>query len=103
MIQRMRNTIPIDVSGFDLAGATNIEVYLEQKSTGLRLKFSGDEIFIVDDDTLEVNMSKDAAMRFSTATVRAQIAYTDSTGTPGATKPFYIPVYELLWREGYGD
>lgn len=103
MIQRMRNTIPIDVTDLDLDSVSELEVYLEQSSTNTLLKFSGDEISIVDADTLSVSISKEDAMRFSTATCRGQVAFTDVNGNPGATKIFYVPVYELLWREGYGD
>ena len=103
MIQRMRNTIPIDVKDIDLATVGELEVYLEQKSTNTLLKFSGEDIEVVDEDTLSVSISKEDGMRFSTATVRGQVAYTTNDGTPGATKVFYVPVYELLWRDGYGD
>lgn len=103
MIQRMRNVIPIDITGLDITGVTDIEVYLEQRSTNTYLKFSGDDVQLVDADTLTINLSKEDAMKFSTATARGQVAYTDSEGNPGATKVFYVPVYELIWRGGYGD
>lgn len=103
MIQRMRNVVPIDVTDMSLAGVFNIEVYLEQKATQTELKFDGDQVRVIDDDTLAIEITKEQAMRFSTATVRGQVAFMDADGNPNATKVFYVPVGELIWREGYGD
>lgn len=103
MIQRMRNVVPIDISGMNLDNVTEIEVYLEQRSTNTRLRFSGEDVSILDEDTLAISISKEDAMKFSTATVRGQVAFTRADGVPGATKVFYVPVAELIWRDGYGD
>lgn len=103
MIQRMRNVVPIDITDVDLSNVTQIEVYLEQKSTNTYLRFAGEDVELVDENTLAISVSKEDAMKLSTATVRGQIAFTRENGLPTATKVFYVSVDELLWRDGYGD
>lgn len=102
MIQRMRNLVVITVEDIDLTTVTDIEVELIQESTGVERLFSGGEVVVVDDSKLSIDLPKDFCMQLDVEPLRAQVMFTRDTGLPDATKPFAVPVRELLKEAGYG-
>lgn len=103
MFQRMRSLIAVDVDGIDLTTVTDIEVQLIQEDTGVELLLSGDEVTVVSETQVSFGIPKSVGMQLEAAPIRAQIMFTRDTGLPDATKPFNIPVSELIKEAGYGD
>ena len=103
MFQRMRGAVSITVDGIDLTKVTDIEVELIQEDTGVEMLFTGEDVAIADSGTLQVVIPKDTAMALEVAPLRGQIMFTRDNGFPDATKPFTVPVSELIKEEGYGS
>ena len=103
MFQRMKSAISITVDGVDLYSVTDIEVKLIQEDTGVEMLFTGAEVAVATLDTLQVVIPKDIAMQLEVAPLRGQIMFTYSNGFPDATKPFTVPVSELIKEDGYGS
>ena len=103
MFQRMRGAVSITVDGIDLTKVTDIEVELIQEDTGVEMLFTGAEVAIASSDTLQVVIPKDVAMALEVSPLRGQIMFTYENGYPDATKPFTVPVSELIKEDGYGD
>ena len=103
MFQRMRSAVSVTVDGVDLLTVTDIEVKLIQEDTGVEMLFTGAEVAVASSDTLQVVIPKDVAMALEVAPLRGQIMFTYENGYPDATKPFSVPVSELIKEDGYGD
>ena len=103
MYQRMRGLISIEVDGVDMTTVTNIEVYLEQESTGLQRLFTGSDVTVADYSKILISLPKEFCMQLDVSPLRAQVMFTRDTGLPDATQPFKIPVRELIKEAGYGD
>ena len=103
MFQRMRSVVPITVNGVDMLNVTDIEVKLIQEDTGVEMLFTGSDVMIADSATVQVEIPKAIGMQLEVAPIRGQIMFTMPNGIPDATKPFTIPVSELIKEEGYGS
>ena len=103
MFQRMRSLIAVDVDGVDLTTVTDIEVQLIQESTGVEMLLSGSDIVVMSETQIAFGIPKDVAMQLEVEPIRGQIMFTRDTGLPDATKPFTIPVSELIKEAGYGN
>ena len=103
MFQRMRSAVPITVNGVDMLTVTDIEVKLIQEDTGVEMLFTGSDVTIADSSTVQVEIPKDIGMQLEVAPLRGQVMFTRDNGYPDATKPFTIPVSELIKEDGYGD
>ena len=103
MIQRMKNYVTITVPGVDMHEMTNIEVTIEQESTGKEFTYSGGAISLSEEGKVIVEMPKDDAATFDTEDAQGQVMFTRPGGIPDASRIFRIPVYELLKDDGYGD
>ena len=103
MFQRMRGAVSINVDGVDLSTVTDIEVELIQEDTGVEMLFTGAEVVVTGETALTVVISKSAAMQLEVAPLRGQIMFTRDNGFPDATKPFTVPVSELIKEDGYGS
>lgn len=103
MFQRMRSVVSITVNGVDMLNVTDIEVKLIQEDTGVEMLFTGSDVMIASETEISVVIPKDIAMQLEVAPLRGQIMFTMPNGIPDATKPFTIPVSELIKEEGYGS
>lgn len=103
MFQRMRSAVSITVNGPDMLTVTDIEVKLIQEDTGVEMLFTNSDVAVADSSTVQVEIPKDIAMQLEVAPMRGQIMFTYTNGYPDATRPFTIPVSELIKEEGYGD
>ena len=104
MFQRMRSAVPITVDGVDLTTVTDIEVELVQESTGVEMLFTGSDVVVGGSSELTVMIPKDVGMQLEVSPLRGQIMFThNDSGLPDATKPFTIPVSELIKEAGYGS
>lgn len=103
MFQRMRSAVSITVDGVDMTTVTDIEVKLIQEDTGVEMLFAGGDVTIVDSATVQVVVPKDIGMQLDVAPLRGQVMFTYSDGIPDATKPFTVPVSELIKEDGYGN
>lgn len=103
MFQRMRGVVSVVVDGVDLLSVTDIEVKLIQEDTGVEMLFSGSDVAIADESTLQVEIPKTTAMELEVSPMRGQVMFTREDGYPDATKPFIVKVDELIKEEGYGD
>lgn len=103
MFQRMRGVISVDVDGVDMTTVTDIEVKLIQEDTGVDLLFTGSQVAVANESTVQVEIPKAAAMELDVAPLRGQIMFTHPNGIPDATKPFTVPVSELIKEDGYGS
>ena len=103
MFQRMRSAIPITVDGVDMTTVTDIEVKLIQEDTGVDMLFTGSDVSVVDAATVQVVIPKDVALQMEVSPLRGQIMFTWDNGFPDATKPFIVPVSELIKEDGYGS
>ena len=103
MFQRMRSVVSITVNGVDMLTVTDIEVKLIQEDTGVEMLFTGSDVMIADSSTISVEIPKEIGMQLEVAPLRGQIMFTMPNGIPDATKPFTIPVSELIKEEGYGS
>ncbi len=103
MFQRMANYVPITIDNVDMTIVSNIEVSFEQRSSGVELLYSGDNISVVDVHNIVVEMPKSDAMKLDDKPVRGQVMFTRDNGVPDATDIFQVPVKELLKDDGYGD
>ena len=104
MFQRMRGTVSITLDGVDVTTVSDIEVKLIQEDTGVEMLFSGSDVAIAEASTISVEIPKDIAMQLEVAPLRGQVMFTHTdTGYPDASKPFTVPVSELIKEEGYGS
>jgi len=103
MFQRMRGAVSINVDGVDLYEVSDIEVELIQEDTNTEMLFTGSDVAIADSTTLQVVIPKDVAMGLEVSPLRGQIMFTRANGFPDATKPFTVPVSELIKEAGYGS
>lgn len=103
MFQRMRSAVSITVNGVDMTTVTDIEVKLIQEDTGVEMLFTGGDVMIADSATIEVVIPKDIAMQLDVAPLRGQVMFTRGNGYPDATRPFTVPVSELIKEDGYGS
>ena len=103
MFQRMRGAIAIAIDGTDMLTVSNIEVKLIQEETGVEMLFSGSGVAVADSSTVQVEISKEVAMQLNTSPLRGQVMFTREDGYPDATRPFTVPVSELIKEEGYGS
>lgn len=103
MFQRMLNYVTISVPEIDLTSVYNVEVTLDQKSSGAEFTYSGDSVVVAGEHLLTVTIPKEDAMSFNAKTIRGQVMFTRQNGVPDATKIFQMNVDELLKEDGYGD
>lgn len=103
MIQRIRNYITLNVTQLDLGEVSDVQVTIEQQSSGCEFTYADENVLVVGPHLLTVTVPKDDAMKLDKKNVKGQIMYTDSDGVPRATKVFILPVEELLKEDGYGD
>lgn len=103
MFQRMRGVISIEVDGVDMTTVTDIEVKLIQEDTGVNLLFTGSQVAVANESTVQVEIPKATAMQLELMPMRGQVMFTHPNGIPDATKPFTVPVSELIKVEGYGS
>lgn len=103
MFQRMRSAVPITVNGVDMLTVTDIEVKLIQEDTGVNMLFTGGDVLVVDSATVQVEIPKEVGMQLEVSPLRGQIMFTHPNGIPDATKPFTVPVSELIKEDGYGS
>ena len=103
MFQRMRSAVPIIVDGVDMTTVTDIEVKLIQEDTGVDLLFTGSQVAVANESTVQVEIPKVTAMQLELAPLRGQVMFTQPNGYPDATKPFTVPVSELIKVDGYGS
>lgn len=103
MFQRMRGVISIEVDGVDMTTVTDIEVKLRQEDTGVDLLFTGSQVAVANESTVQVEIPKVTAMQLDVSPLRGQVMFTMPNGIPDATKPFTVPVSELIKVEGYGS
>ena len=104
MFQRMRGAVSINVPDIDLTRVTDIEVELVQENTGVEMLFAGDDVVVTGETALTVVIPKDMAMSLEVEPLRGQIMFTYiDSGFPDATKPFIVPISELIKEAGYGD
>lgn len=103
MFQRMRGVISVDVDGVDMTTVTDIEVKLIQENTGIELLFTGSQVAVANESTVQVEIPKVTAMQLDVSPLRGQVMFTMPNGIPDATKPFTVPVSELIKVEGYGS
>ena len=103
MFQRMRGVISIEVDGVDMTTVTDIEVKLIQEDTGVDLLFTGSQVAVANESTVQVEIPKVTAMQLELAPLRGQVMFTQPNGYPDATKPFTVPVSELIKVDGYGS
>ena len=96
MRQRIENRILITCEDLDLTTLTNMEVYIEQ-----RAKFFQYVPKVLDAHSMLVIMPLQDSKRLDGTAVKIQMAYTDDSGTPGATGITTVPVSELLKEAGY--
>lgn len=103
MFQRMRGAISISIDEVDMTAVTDIEVKLIQEDTGVDLLFTGDQVAVANESTVQVEIPKATAMELDVAPLRGQVMFTRPDGYPDATKPFTVPVSELIKEDGYGS
>lgn len=103
MFQRMRGVISIDVEEVDMTTVTDIEVKLIQEDTGVEMLFTGGSVSVISETTVQVEIPKATAMQLEVSPMRGQIMFTREDGYPDATKPFTVPVSELIKEDGYGN
>ena len=103
MFQRMRSAVSITVDGVDMLTVSDVEVKLIQEDTGVEMLFTGTDVVIADASTISVVIPKDIGMQLEVAPLRGQIMFTRDNGFPDATKPFAVPVSELIKEDGYGS
>ena len=103
MFQRMRGVVSVDVDGVDLTTVTDIEVKLIQEDTGVDLLFTGSQVAVGSSSSLQVEIPKATAMQLELSPMRGQVMFTQPNGYPDATKPFTVPVSELIKVDGYGS
>lgn len=103
MFQRMRGVISVDIDGVDMTNVTDIEFKLVQEDTGVDLLFTGSQVTVANESTVQVEIPKVTAMQLDVAPLRGQIMFTMPNGIPDATKPFTVPVSELIKEDGYGS
>jgi len=102
MIQRILNYITIRVKDIDLTTVSDVEVTIEQRSTGVEVTYSGDNALVVGPHLITVTVPKSDALQFDKRSAKGQVMFTDENGVPGVTKIFFIPMNELLKEDGYG-
>ncbi len=95
---KIKNALTIEVDGVDATAIKNIEVYIKQGELFYQLT-----PVVVDKDTLLVTLDKDKAMELRPMEAYVQIAYTDDSGTPGASDIACVQVKDLLKEAGYGS
>lgn len=103
MFQRMRSAVSITVDGVDMLTVSDVEVKLIQEDTGVEMLFTGSDVAIADSATVQVEIPKEIGMQLEVAPLRGQIMFTRENGYPDASKPFTVPVSELIKEEGYGS
>lgn len=97
MIQKIRSTLRIEVSGASLEGATNLEFYIRQWG-GIFIQL---EPTIVDETHIDVAIDYEDAMKLEPTQAQLQLAFTDSNGQACATDALSVPIGELLKEAGY--
>lgn len=102
MFQRMRSYLPIDIPGEDMAAMSEIEVCIEQESTGQEFVYSGDSVTATAGRVI-VEIPKVDADRLEYGEAYCQVMFTRPTGVPDATEKVKFEVYELMKDGGYGD
>lgn len=102
MIQRMRQQVSIEVDGIDLTTVTDIQVKLIQESTETEMLFTGADVMF-GASNVAVTIPKETAMNLDVSPLRGQVMFTKEDGWPDATKPFTVPVSELIKEDGYGS
>ena len=96
--QRIANIRRLTISeDAQLLSASKIQVFVTQGS----LEFVYDITAPVSDTEIDVQIPYADAMQLSKGTVKVQIAWTDSSGTPRWTKPKTISVDEFIYSGGY--
>ena len=103
MFQRMRGSVSIEIDGVDLMTVSDVEVKLIQEDTGVELLFTGADVAIANSSTVTVVIPKEVSMQLEVAPMRGQVMFTRADGFPDATKPFTVPVSELIKEDGYGS
>lgn len=97
MIQRIGNTLRVEVEGGSLEGATDLEFYIRQWG-GIYIELTPT---VVDDTHIDVEIPYDEAMKLSSTQAQLQLAFTSAAGMPCATDVLTVPVGELLKEAGY--
>ena len=96
--QRIANIVSLTLAeDMDLLTATNIQVFLRQKS--VQLKF--DVPSAVSDTEIQFGIPYEKAMFLEKGNAEIQIAWTDANNTPRNSKPKTISVNELIYEGGY--
>lgn len=96
--QRIANIVRITLSSdAQLTSATKIQVFVTQGTT----EFVYDIDPAVSDTELDVMIPYADAMKLNKGSVKVQIAWTDSSGTPIKTKPKTLTVDEFIYSGGY--
>lgn len=97
MHQKIQSTLRFNVKGVSLTGATDMEFYFRQRG-GTYLEYVPTAI---NENTVDVTIPYDDAMRLMTGEVQYQMALTTAKGTPLLSKWKTLPVDKCLKEAGY--
>jgi hypothetical protein len=96
--QRIANIRRLTISeDAQLLSASKIQVFVTQGS----LEFVYDIPVAVSDTEIDVEIPYADAIQLGRGSIKVQVAWTDSGGTPRCTKPKTISVDEFIYSGGY--
>ena len=96
--QRIANIRRLTISeDAQLLSASKIQTFVTQGS----LEFVYDIPVAVSDTEIDVQIPYADAVQLNRGSIKVQVAWTDTGGTPRCTKPKTISVYEFIFSGGY--